>query len=72
LPESLSPLILRSWVIEKDGKTTPAPEYTLSVLAPAAEGKPAKVLKSLTVTPDAKWFRPLPNDAAPTLEVSLK
>lgn len=72
LPESLSPLLLKSWVIEKDGKTTPAPEYTVNVLAPAEEGKPAKVLKTLTVRPDAKWFRPRANDATPTLEVSLK
>jgi hypothetical protein len=72
LPASLSPLILKSWVIEKDGKTTPTPEYTVNVLVPVEEGKPAKVLKTLTVKPDVKWHRPKPNDPTPTLEVSLQ
>jgi len=72
LPESLSPLILRAWVLDKDGKTVPAPEYSVRVLAPAQDGKERKILKTLTVKPDAKWFRPKPNDPVPTLEVSLK
>src|SRR5262249_5286479 len=72
LPESLSPLILRAWVLDKDGKTVPTPEYNVRVLAPAQDGKERKVLKSLTVKPDAKWFRAKPNDPAPTLEVNLK
>jgi hypothetical protein len=71
LPQSLSPIILKGWVIEKDGKTTPPPEYTVRILAPE-EGKPAKVLKMLTVKPDEKWYRPKPNEAEPTMEVSLK
>ncbi len=72
LPQSLSPIILKGWVLDKDGKTVPAPEYTVRVLAPAADGKEAKVLKTLTVKPDEKWFRAKPNDPAPTMEVSLK
>jgi hypothetical protein len=72
LPESLSPLILTAWVIDKDGKTVPAPEYHVRVLAPAPDGKDRKVLKTLTVKPDGKWFRARPNDPAPTLEVNLK
>jgi hypothetical protein len=72
LPQSLSPIILRSWVIDKDGKKLPAPEYTVRVLAPAEGDKERKVLKTLTVTPDRKWFRGKPNDPAPTLEVNLK
>jgi hypothetical protein len=72
LPQSLSPIILRSWMIDKDGKKVPAPEYTVRVLAPAEGDKERKVLKVLTVKPEAKWFRPKPNDPAPTLEVNLK
>ncbi len=72
LPQSLSPIILKGWVIEKDGKTTPAPEYNVRIVAPAEDGKEGKVLKTLTVKPDEKWFRAKPNDPAPTLEVSLK
>jgi hypothetical protein len=72
LPQSLSPILLKAWVIDKDGKTVPAPEYTVRVLAPAEEGKERKVLKTLSVKPEARWYRPKPNDAAPTLEVSLK
>jgi hypothetical protein len=72
LPQSLSPILLRAWVIDKDGKTVPAPEYTVRILAPAEGDKGRKVLKTLTVKPEGKWFRPKPNDPAPTVEVSLK
>jgi hypothetical protein len=71
LPQSLSPILVQGWSIDKDGKTQPAPEYTVRVLAPAEGDKEPKVLKALTVKPDAKWYRPKPNDPAPTLEVSL-
>ncbi len=71
LPQSLSPVLVQDWCIDKSGKTQPAPEYTVRVLAPAEEGKEPKVLKTLTVKPDAKWYRPKPNDPAPTLEVSV-
>ncbi len=72
LPQSLSPILLKGWVIDRDGKTVPAPEYTVRVLAPAEEGKERKVLKMLSVKPEERWFRPKPNDPAPTLEVNLK
>jgi hypothetical protein len=72
LPQSLSPILLRSWVIDKDGKRLPAPEYTVRVLAPAEGDKERKVLKTLTVTPERKWFRAKPDDPTPTLEVNLK
>jgi hypothetical protein len=72
LPQSLSPIILRSWVIDKDGKKLAAPQYTVRVLAAAEGDKERKVLKTLTVTPERKWFRAKPNDPAPTLEVNLK
>jgi hypothetical protein len=69
LPQTLAPIIVKSWTIGLDGKPVPAPEYTLNVVAPGAE---RKVLKSMTVQPQDKWFRAKPNDPAPTLEVSLK
>ncbi len=72
LPQSLSPILVKGWVIDKDGKKVPPPEYTVRVLAPAEGDKPRKVLKTLTVKPDDKWFRSRPNDPAPTLEISLK
>lgn len=72
LPESLSPLILKAWVIDKDGKTVPAPDYSVRVLAPAEEGKERKVLATLMVKPLDSWYRPNPNGPAPTLEVGLK
>jgi hypothetical protein len=72
LPQSLSPIILRSWVIDKDGKKLAAPQYTVRVLAAAEGDKERKVLKTLSVTPERKWFRAKPNDPAPTLEVNLK
>ncbi len=72
LPESLSPIILRGWMIDKDGKMVQAPEYNVRVLAPAEEGKEAKVLKALKVRPVGKWHRPSANDPTPTVEVSLK
>jgi parallel beta-helix repeat protein len=72
LPQSLSPVLVKAWVIDKDGKKTPPPEYTVRVLAPAEGDKERKILKTLNVKPEDKWFRPKPNDPAPTLEVSLK
>jgi hypothetical protein len=69
LPQTLSSLLVRSWVIGTDGKTVPAPEYTLNVVQ---LGKERKVLKSMNVQPKDSWFRAKPNDPTPTLEVSLK
>ena len=31
LPQTLTPLVLKSWRMQEDGKVVPAPEYTLSV-----------------------------------------
>lgn len=72
LPQSLSPLILKSWVIDAKGATLPACEYQVRILAPAVGDKERAVLKTLMVKPDAKWFRTRPNDPALTVEVSLK
>jgi hypothetical protein len=72
LPQTLTPLIVKSWGMDDDGKVVPAPEYTINVLEPAAEpgGKP-RILKSVKVKPDETWFRPEPNDPKPTLEIQL-
>lgn len=72
LPVSLSPLILRSWKIERDGKIVPAPNYTLSVWVPptSQDAKP-KVLLNKTIKPEESWFRAKPNDPDQTMEVTL-
>jgi hypothetical protein len=73
LPKSLKPLIVKSWLIDPTGKTVPAPEYTLTVLAPAAKaGAPRPVLKTMTFKPLDTWHRPKPDAPTPTLEVALK
>lgn len=72
LPQSLSPVILRAWVIDKDGKTVAAPDYAVRVLGPTDGVKDRKVLATLTVKPVDAWFRAKPNDPAPTVEVKLK
>jgi hypothetical protein len=73
LPQTLSPLVVRAWQIDKGGKVVAAPEYHVKVLAPAEkEGEERKVLKMVTVKPEGNWFRPKPNEATPTVEVSLK
>jgi hypothetical protein len=72
LPQTLTPLIVKSWVMDDDGKVAPAPEYTVNVLEPAAEaGAKPRVLKSVKVKPDERWFRAEPNDPKPTLEIQL-
>ena len=59
--------------LDKDFKPQPAPDYVVNVLAPAEKpGAPRKVIKSMTVKPQAKWFREKPNDLVPTLEITLK
>jgi hypothetical protein len=72
LPQSLSPILLKGWVLDKDGKKVPAPEYTVRILAPAEGDKERKVLKTLSIKPNDKWYRAKPNDPIPTTEVSLK
>lgn len=72
LPGTLVPLIVKTWAMDEDGNPGPIPEYTLNVLAPAGEaGAPPKILKSVPLKPDEKWFRAKPNDPAPTLEIIL-
>ena len=72
LPQSLEPLIVRSWQYDADAKLHPAPAYQLNIVGPVqAAGAERKVLKSVTVTPDAEWYRPIPNEKKPTIEVSL-
>jgi len=72
LPQSLTPLIVKSWMMGEDSKVVPAPEYTLNVLEPSAEpGTKPRVLKSLKIKPDETWFRAKPNAPNPTLEIQL-
>jgi hypothetical protein len=72
LPRSLKPLIVRSWSIGRDRKKVESPFYDLIVSTPGAkEGEPSKVLKTQVVEPKNTWFRPDPNQAAPTVEVAL-
>jgi hypothetical protein len=72
LPASLTPLIVKSWCIDDDGKVIPAPEYTLNVLAAPAEAdaKP-RIIKTRKLKVDDAWFRPKPNDPKPTLEIQV-
>ena len=72
LPTTLVPLIVKTWAMDEEGKSSPSPEYTLNILAPTTEaGAAPKILKSVPLKPDAKWFRAKPNDPMPTLEVQL-
>ena len=72
LPGTLIPLIVKTWAMDEDGNAGPIPVYTLTILAPAGEaGAAPKILKSVPLKPDEKWFRAKPNDPVPTLEVTL-
>jgi hypothetical protein len=72
LPQSLEPLIVRSWQYDADAKLQPAPAYQLNIVGPVqAAGTERKVLKSVTVTPEVGWYRAIPNEKKPTIEVSL-
>lgn len=73
LPKTMEPLIVRSWMIDANGKTVPTPEYTVKILGPApGAGAPPKLLKTMNVKPQESWFRAKPNDAKATVEISLK
>lgn len=72
LPQTLSPVILKSWSIDKDGNRIPAPDYTIRIIGPTDGVKERQVFKTLTVKPADNWFRPKPNDPLPTIEVTLK
>ncbi|MCC7418862.1 MAG: hypothetical protein IT428_01145 [Planctomycetaceae bacterium] len=71
LPKSLEPIILRSWMHDKDGKLAPAPTYELRLLAPTgSEQEMRKVIKALPVTPAPEWYRVKPNELKPTVELT--
>ncbi len=72
LAHTMDPLMVRSWHIGHDGKIVNAPFYDLLVLAPAdAPQQPPRVLKSLLVEPNDRWFRSQLDDPTPTLQVTL-
>ena len=73
LAHTLNPLIVKAWSIDPKGKLQAAPEYTVKVLGPAAkEGDARPLLKMMTFRPMENAFRAKLDDAAPSLEVSLK
>jgi parallel beta-helix repeat protein len=72
-PLTLSPLVVKAWVVDFDGKVLPPPKYTLRVLAPVEKpGMERKVLGAATVQPGPDWFRAKPDATTPTVEVTLK
>jgi len=72
LPQTLTPLVVKTWRMNEDGSVVPAPEYTLTVSEPSTEpGAKPHILKTLKIKPDDTWHRPKPNDLKPTLEVEL-
>lgn len=72
LPATLVPLLVKTWSIDGSGVARESPEYTLEVLAPSAEERgPQRVIKSVAIKPEARWFRSAPSDPEPTIEVSL-
>jgi hypothetical protein len=72
LPKSLKPLILKGWSIDGAGNVVAAPAYNVAVTVSAEKPTdPPKTVKSVSATPDAKWYRAKSDDATPTLEVSL-
>jgi hypothetical protein len=73
LPKALNPLIVKAWSIDLKGKLQAAPEYTVTVLGPAAkEGDARPLLKITTFRPQENAFRARLDDATATLEVKLK
>ncbi|MEQ2008766.1 MAG: right-handed parallel beta-helix repeat-containing protein [Limisphaerales bacterium] len=72
LPNTLTPLVVKSWRMDENGEVVPAPEYILNVVAPATEpGTKPRVLKSVPLTPSHTWNRRRPNDPEPTVEIQL-
>lgn len=66
-PRDALPIMVKAWTIDVAGKTIPAPEYDVRVQTPDA-----RVVKSVRVKPEEKWFRAKPDDPTPTVEVNLK
>jgi hypothetical protein len=74
LPESLEPIIVRTWSYDATMKLIAAPKYVVRVLPPAGATSMAAAPKPLaeqTVVPAASWYREEPNSATPTLEVRI-
>lgn len=72
LPRSLEPLIVRGWQLDANAKPIAAPTYQLNIVGPPeGEAGNRKVLKTLSITPEAGWYRADANDKKPTIEVSL-
>lgn len=73
LPKTLEPVIVKSWIIDANGKVVPAPEYVVKVLGPAGGEKGERpVFKTMKVKPEERWFRDKPDVPTATLEVPLK
>lgn len=74
LPESLEPIIVRSWTYDAAMKPNPAPSYIVRIVPPASAATMAAAPKPLAeqkATPDASWYREEPNKPTPTLEVRI-
>lgn len=74
LPESLEPIIVRTWSYDAAMKLSAAPKYVVRVLPPAGSGTMAAAAKPMaeqTVSPETSWYREEPNQATPTLEVRI-
>ncbi|MEO6848939.1 MAG: G8 domain-containing protein [Chthoniobacterales bacterium] len=72
LPGSFVCLLVNSWGIGRDGKPVAAPDYTLSVLAPAAAANAApKLLKTQTIRPVDTWYCADVSNPKPTVEITI-
>ena len=71
LPQTLEPLIVKSWMVDADARFVAAPAYTLNLLGPVASAGERKLLKSTMITPADAWCREEPNAKTPTVEVTL-
>lgn len=65
-PASQRAIVVRSWRLVANKTRENAPFYDLMILD--AEGK---TLKQMRVEPQDTWFRPDPNEAVPTVKVTL-
>jgi hypothetical protein len=66
LPKTTEAIVVKSWSFDADGKLVAAPEYTVQIV------HGGKVVSSVKVKPDAKWYREKPDEAIPTVEVPAK
>ncbi len=75
VPDSADTLVVNAWGMSKAAKTIDPLEYKIRVgVAPDDPNSTdtMKVLKELVVKPQADWFRPMPDNGKPTVEVELK